>query len=90
MEPKYWVEAQRAVKDHNKVIGYGVWHFNDHGGRECIKRFAATRKGGWQVALHLANTLRDDLNADEAESTDFVYDPDKMFPFARDPRRMTD
>lgn len=61
-EPKYWVEADRAVKDHAKVIGYSVWNFNAAGGRECVKRFVANRCGGWQVALHLANIMRDDLN----------------------------
>jgi hypothetical protein len=86
-EPKYWVEADRAVKDHTKVIGYGVWHDNEGQRRECVQRFAVTRKGGWEVALYLANTLRDDLNAEPAE---FVYDPDKMFPFAGGPHRMTD
>lgn len=61
-EPRYWVEADKAVKDHGKVIGYGVWRFAAAGGRECVERFSATRKGGAEVALHLANTLRDDLN----------------------------
>jgi hypothetical protein len=90
MEPKYWVEAQKAVKDSTKVIGYGVWHFNEHGGRERVELFRVTRKGGYGVALYLANTLRDDLNAaEESKSAEFVYDPDKMFPFASK-HRMTD
>jgi hypothetical protein len=57
---EYWVEAERAVKDHSRIIGYGVWHF-DHG-RHRIALFRVARKGGWEVALHLANTLRDDKN----------------------------
>lgn len=60
-EPTYWVEARTAVK-HNAVISYGVWHNNGGKRRECIGKFSVSRKGGWQVALHLANTLRDDMN----------------------------
>jgi len=59
---EYWVEADRAVKGGLRVIGYGVWHISDHAGRECVKRFSVNRKGGAEVALYLANTLRDDLN----------------------------
>lgn len=85
-EPEFWVEADKALLDHNKVIGYGVWHINAKGGRECVKRFSVTRKGGWEVALYLANTMRDDLNKPE----DFVYDPDKMFPSVLNPHTLTD
>jgi hypothetical protein len=60
MEKKYWVEADRAVKDRNKVIGYSVWHQNN--GRQRVRKFAISRKGGADVALHLANMLRDDMN----------------------------
>ena len=59
----YWVEATRAVRDYNRVIGYGVWCITEESGRTRVHNFSVTRNGGWQVALHLANTLRDDLNA---------------------------
>lgn len=62
-EPKYWVEADRAVKDYSRVIGYSVWHISEAGGRQCVHRFSVNRWGGVEVALHLANTLRDDFNA---------------------------
>jgi hypothetical protein len=62
-DKEYWVECDRAVKNHAKVIGYGVWHHSKTAGRECVKRFAITRKGGADVALYLANTMRDDLNS---------------------------
>lgn len=60
-EQKFWVEARTAIRTGN-VMSYGVWHNNDGQRRECIKKFSVSRAGGWQVALHLANTLRDDLN----------------------------
>ena len=63
-EPKFWVEADCAVQDSGRVIGYAVWHINDKGGREPVRRFSVTRKGGWEVALYLANELRDELNYD--------------------------
>ncbi len=63
METEFWVEADLAVKDRSKVIGYSVWHINQAGGRENVHDFTATRKGGAMVALHLANTMRDDLNS---------------------------
>jgi hypothetical protein len=62
-EPRYWVEARGSVKDALKVISYGVWYKNAIGARECVKRFSVARKGGREVALHLANKLRDDLIA---------------------------
>ena len=61
-EPTFWVEAHKAVKN-DAVIAYGVWHNNGGKRRECVHKFSVSRKGGWQVALHLANTLRDDMNA---------------------------
>lgn len=60
-EPKYWTEARTAIKT-DKVMSYSVWHINDLGARECVHKFSVHRKGGWQVAYYLANTLRDDLN----------------------------
>ncbi len=86
-EPKYWVEARTNVKEPAKVISYGVWHKNAKGTRECLKHFSVARRGGWDVALYLANTLRDDLNAGERV---FTYDPDKMFPFSTSKHTMTD
>jgi len=59
---EYWVQVKRAVQDHSRVIGYGVHHYVGHH-PECVKLFSVSRNGGWEVALHLANTLRDDLNA---------------------------
>lgn len=61
VEREYWVEARTAIKS-GKLMSYGVWHINDVGARECVNRFSVTRKGGFEVALYLANTLRDDLN----------------------------
>ena len=61
--PEYWVEADKAVKDRTHVIGYGVWHISTAEGRKCVERFSASRNGGAEVALHLANTRRDDLNS---------------------------
>lgn len=68
MNKPYWVEAKRAVKDHTKVIGYTVWRATDASGRygECVHVFAV-RLGRNptppEVALYLANLMRDDLNA---------------------------
>lgn len=64
MKP-YWVEADRAVKDHTRVIGYSVWKSTEASGRygEKVRKFAISRTRSTHVALHLANTLRDDLNA---------------------------
>jgi hypothetical protein len=59
---QYWVEARTAVKDHRKVIGYGVWHINANGARECVQKFSVNRTGTELAALYLARTLRDDLN----------------------------
>ena len=61
-EPKFWTEARCAIKTGN-VMSYDVWQINDLGARTRVHKFSVSRKGGWEVALHLANTLRDDLNA---------------------------
>jgi hypothetical protein len=67
MQPEYWVEARTTLHDNNRLMSYGVHHINAKGARECVKRFSVNRKGGWEVALYLANTLRDDLNAVEQQ-----------------------
>jgi len=59
--PAYWVEAKTAVKT-GKVIGYSVVCKTEEEGRTYLKTFRC-QDGGWQVALHLANMMRDDLNA---------------------------
>lgn len=61
-EPKFWVEARTAICT-SKLMSYQVWTIKDVGGRTCVGKFSVHRKGGWEVALYLANTLRDDLNA---------------------------
>jgi hypothetical protein len=61
-DQEYWVEARTAIYSKN-LMSYGVWHVNDAGARECVHKFSTKRKGGWKVALYLANALRDDLNA---------------------------
>lgn len=60
MTDPYWVEARTALKT-GRVMAYAVWTDNDGERREEVHRFPIVR-GNWQVALHLANTLRDDLN----------------------------
>lgn len=60
---RYWVEARCACKDHSRVIGYGVWWINPKGARECVKLWKVTKRQPWDIALYLANLLRDDLNA---------------------------
>lgn len=60
--PEYWVEARKAIKS-DELMSYGVWHINAAGARERVNSFSVNRRGGWEVALYLANTLRDDLNA---------------------------
>lgn len=69
MQKQFWVEAKKAVKDNSRVIGYTVWKATDASGRygESVRTFSV-RIGrnpvSAAVALHLANTLRDDLNSD--------------------------
>lgn len=67
-EQEYWVEAREALRGSGRVISYGVWHINPLGARTCVRRFSIHRVGSWQTALHLANTLRDELNVAEATS----------------------
>jgi hypothetical protein len=62
--PQYWIEARTSIKTPDRVMSYGVWHINDVGARERVGNFATARKGGWVIALHLANKLRDDFNAE--------------------------
>lgn len=62
MKPKYWVEARTAIKS-GRIMSYSVWTDNDGTKREKVGEFSVTRKGGWEVALYLANALRDDLNS---------------------------
>ena len=57
----YWVEAEFAIKS-RRLMAYGVWHIDTAGARTLKRSFSTNRKGGWEVALYLANTLRDDLN----------------------------
>jgi hypothetical protein len=61
-ESKYWVTANRAAKGRPRVISYSVMHSVGHS-TEVIQTFPIPLSGGWRVALSLANTLRDDLNA---------------------------
>jgi hypothetical protein len=61
--PPYWVEAQTAVKNPARVIGYSVVCKTEEEGRTYLRTFSISRIRSWQVALHLANTMRDDLNA---------------------------
>jgi hypothetical protein len=61
-ELEYWVECSTAIRT-DKPMNYGVWHFSKTAGRECVHKFSVHRDGGAEVALYLANTLRDDLNA---------------------------
>ena len=43
------------------VAGYSVWVEEKPRQERLIRRFRVRRQGGWQVALYLANTFRDDL-----------------------------
>ena len=63
MKP-YWVEVKRAAKDRRRVIGYTVFKADD-GNRygKVIKNWPITKTRSAEVALFLANGLRDDLNA---------------------------
>jgi len=73
-ELHHWVEADRAVRNPDRIIGYSVWRFIIENGkpirRKCVRRYPIRRGCGWQVALHLANALRDDLNGHRCESCD--------------------
>jgi hypothetical protein len=60
-EPEFWVEADLAVKDHSRVIGYSVWHISWTGARECVRKYSANRRGALKC-LDLANARRDALN----------------------------
>jgi hypothetical protein len=58
----YWVEAEKAVKNPSRVIGYSVVCHTEEEGRTYLRTFYCRHKGH-DVALHLANMMRDDLNA---------------------------
>lgn len=64
MTGTYWVEATRAIKDRNEVIGFGVWWHGPSGQtRVKVRGFSAKRLGGAHIALSNANAHRDKLNA---------------------------
>lgn len=64
MTNQYWVEADKAVKDHSRVIGYSVWKATDESGRygERIKQWRIGGPRTSDIALFLANGMRDNLN----------------------------
>ncbi len=59
-QPRYWVECHRTPKRRN-INGYAVI---DGQKKAPVENgvFLNLKHGGWEVALHLANTMRDDLN----------------------------
>lgn len=61
MNHKCWVQAELG-KNAN-VKGYSVYYIDNIGDDpKCINTFRITKRRSWQIAFHLANKLRDDMN----------------------------
>ena len=59
---KFFTKTDWSKSRPDRVIGYYVM-FEDETGEHVFSHFAVNRKQSARVAWHLANTLRDDMNA---------------------------